>query len=106
MSTTDMKPKEPKEERLSFRVPEHIKHLIEEAACEEGLTLTGFAIATLTERARAIMHTQRVTRLTKRDQALLLEMLDDETLQPNEALRKAAERYNAEVIDLGDKEVS
>lgn len=78
--------------RIDFRLsPEH-KDLIERAASVLGQTVSDFATTTLLSRARQAVEESTLTRLSRRDNARFLEMLDDNS-PPNAALRKAAKRY-------------
>jgi uncharacterized protein (DUF1778 family) len=83
--------------RLNFRLTGELKKTIEDAAAELGQTVSDFAIATLVQTARKILHEQQVTRLSERDRRLFAEMLDDQTTKPNDALVKAAKRYKKQV---------
>lgn len=47
--------------------------------------------------ARSVLHEQGVTRLTDRDRKRFLELLDDQSTEPNVALVAAAKRYRKQV---------
>jgi uncharacterized protein (DUF1778 family) len=81
------------ETRLNFRLPAHLKALIEEAAAQLGQTVSNYAIAALVSNARMVLQQQSVTALTKKDRDVFLAMLDDAKTQPTKALKKAAARY-------------
>lgn len=83
--------------RINFRLNSDLKKTIEDAAAEMGQSVSDFAISTLVQTARKILHDQQVTRLSERDRQLFLAMLDDESSKPNEALAKAAKRYKKQV---------
>ena len=83
--------------RLNFRLASELKRTIEEAAAQTGQSISNFAISTLVQASRRILHEQQVTRLTERDRQLFVEMLDDESTMPNAALTKAAKRYKKDV---------
>jgi len=79
--------------RLNFRLPAEIKEVIEQAAAQTGQTVSDFAVTTLAQAARQVLHEQSVTRLSARDSKRFLAMLDDESTKPNKALVAAAKRY-------------
>ena len=83
--------------RLNFRLNSELKKTIEDAAAHTGQSVTDFAISTLVQASRQILHERQVTRLSERDRQLFVAMLDDESTQPNEALKKAAKRYKKQV---------
>ena len=83
--------------RLNFRLAGELKKTIEEAAAHMGQTVSDFAVSTLVRTARGILHDQQVTRLSERDRQLFVEMLDDPSTKPNQALVKAARRYRKQV---------
>ena len=78
--------------RLDYRVPPEVKDLIKQAAALCGLTETGFAVATLTDRARQVVQDQAVTKLSLRDWAKLNAMLQSDG-RPGTRLRAAGRRY-------------
>lgn len=83
--------------RLNFRLNSELKKTIADAAAHSGQTISDFAISTLVQASRRILHEQQVTRLSERDGQRFVEMLDDESTKPNEALVKAAKRYKRQV---------
>lgn len=83
--------------RLNFRLSSEQKKTIEDAAAETGRTVSDFAVSTLVDAARRILREQEATRLSDRDRQLFVEMLDNESTRPNEALVKAAKRYKKQV---------
>lgn len=80
--------------RLDFRLQSDHKALIERAARLHGQTVTQFAIAALLKAARESIQDASVTELSLRDRDIFLSMLDEQA-EPNEALKKAAERYRS-----------
>ena len=85
------------EARLNFRLAGELKKTIEEAAAQMGQTVSDFAVSTLVQTARRILHEQQVTRLSERDRQLFVEMLDDQSTKPSRALAQAANRYRKQV---------
>lgn len=83
--------------RINFRLSSDLKKTIEDAAAEMGQSVSDFAISTLAQTARKILHDQQVTRLSERDRQLFVALLDDEASKPNDALVKAARRYKKQV---------
>jgi uncharacterized protein (DUF1778 family) len=83
--------------RINFRLSSDLKKTIEDAAAEMGQSISDFAVSTLVQTARKILHDQQVTRLTERDRRLFMAMLDDESSKPSDALVKAAKRYKKQV---------
>ncbi len=77
--------------RLEFRLSREQKELIERAASALGQTVSDFATSILVVRAERALQEASETRLSHRDRDVFLAMLDD--AEPNEALRKAGERY-------------
>jgi uncharacterized protein (DUF1778 family) len=78
--------------RLNFQVSSEHKQLLERAASICGQTVSEFAISKLLPLAEETVAESERTRLTARDRDLFLNMLDS-TPEPNEALRRAADRY-------------
>jgi uncharacterized protein (DUF1778 family) len=79
--------------RLNFRLPRELKEVIEAAAAHRGQSVSEFAVSTLAQSARGVIQEHDVTVLSNRDRDLFLSLLDDVDAKPNEALKKAAERY-------------
>lgn len=83
--------------RINFRVNDDLKKTIEDAAAQMGQSITDFAVSTLVQAARRILHDRQVTELSERDRQAFAAMLDDDSSRPNEALVKAAKRYKKQV---------
>lgn len=83
--------------RINFRLSHELKQTIEDAAAEMGQSVSDFAVSTLVQTARKILHDQQVTRLSDRDRQRFLAILDGESSKPNDALVKAAKRYKKQV---------
>jgi len=79
--------------RLNFRLAPDLKAVIEEAAAILGQSVSDFAVSTLVQTARDVLHQQSVTELSNRDRDIFLAILDDPTAKPNRALAAAAKRY-------------
>ncbi len=83
--------------RINFRLSSELKQTIEDAAAETGQSVSDFAVSTLVQTARKILHDQQITRLSDRDRQHFLAMLDGGPCKPNDALMKAASRYKKQV---------
>jgi uncharacterized protein (DUF1778 family) len=78
--------------RLNFRLPVELKQTIEEAAARMGQSVSDFAVSTLVETARGVIEQENLTRLSKRDRAVFLSLLDDKDARPNQTLAAAARK--------------
>lgn len=85
------------EARINFRLSNELKQTIEDAAAEMGQSVTDFAVSTLVQTARKILHEQQVTRLSDRDRQHFASILESEASRPNEALISATKRYKKQV---------
>jgi uncharacterized protein (DUF1778 family) len=85
------------EARINFRLSHELKQTIEDAAAEMGQSVSDFAVSTLVETARKILHDQQVTRLSDRDRQHFVAILDGAASKPNDALVEAAKRYKKQV---------
>jgi uncharacterized protein (DUF1778 family) len=79
--------------RLNFRLPAHLKEVIEEAAASLGQSVSDFAVSTLVQQARSVIGQQHVTTLSNRDRDRFIALLDETDARPNAALVKAAKKY-------------
>ncbi len=79
--------------RLNFRLPSHLKAVINEAAATLGQSVSDFAVSTLVHTARAVVKERNVTELSNRDRDIFLATLDQADAKPNKALKNAAKRY-------------
>jgi uncharacterized protein (DUF1778 family) len=78
--------------QIAVPVSSQQSELLEQAAAQSGQSLHEFAASALVEKARQIVLNGGVRILSERDARRFLELLDSE-VQPNEALRSAAEQY-------------
>lgn len=90
MASTVTKPK--RQERLEVRVTSEAKELIEYAANLGGETVSAFATRALTQYAEETINSQHVVRLSAEDSLAFVQALFAEST-PNEALKRAAKRY-------------
>jgi uncharacterized protein (DUF1778 family) len=90
-------PKAKNDARINFRLSRELKQTIEDAAAQTGQSVSDFAVSTLVQTAKKILHDQQVTRLTDADRELFLKILDNDSSKPNHALVAAAKRYKKQV---------
>lgn len=83
--------------RLNFRLTSDLKQTIEEAAAELGQTVSDFAVSTLVQTARDVLHQRDVTVLSRRDWEIFASLIDNDSAKPNSALVAAARRYKKQV---------
>lgn len=83
--------------RLNVRLPSELKQTVEEAAAALGQSVSEFTVACTVREARAILDAARSTALSDRDRDLFLAALDDTSLKPNEALKRAARHYKKQL---------
>lgn len=91
----------PAEARLSLRIDPELKELIEQAAMHTGQTVSSYAISTLVRDARRVLAEQHTTYLSERDQATLLDLMENPP-PPNEALIQAM-RHHREFVRSFDR---
>jgi len=84
--------------RLEFRVDPDAKGLIQQAAAFLGTSLTDFAAATLTDRAREIVEGHTIIRLANRDRDAFLAALDAPP-EPSDALKRAFDQHRHDVTE-------
>ncbi len=85
-------------ERLEARVTAEQKALFERAADLSGRSLTDFVVTAVQEAANAEIERQKVTRLSREESIAFVEAILNPP-EPNEALRRAHERYLAATAD-------
>ncbi len=78
---------------LQIKLSAPMKAIIEKAATQRGQTVADFAASALVDTARRIVDQESVTVLSRRDRDLFLALINDDTAEPNEALKKAASEY-------------
>jgi uncharacterized protein (DUF1778 family) len=83
---------EKKSGRLSMRVDEATKAILEQAASLEGLSVTSFVLRQATLGARSVISEHDRLVLSDRDRDTFVALLDNPPA-PTEALRRAARRH-------------
>lgn len=79
--------------RITARLPQAHVGVLEEAAALVGVTVNQFVVQAATEKAHTIIETCTRIDVSRRDAALIANLLDAPPA-PNAALRKAAQRYD------------
>jgi uncharacterized protein (DUF1778 family) len=82
--------------RITARVSQAIQEKLQEAADLTGATLNQFIVQAALERAEQLIEREATISLTRKDAAMLLEMLQKPS-PPNSVLARASERYKNEV---------
>lgn len=88
--------------RLDFRLTLDAKAAIERAAAVRGQSVPDFAVSTLFDKAKRVLEEEVTRTFSNRDRDIFLQMLDDTSRKPNQALRKAASRYKSSVSGRRD----
>jgi uncharacterized protein (DUF1778 family) len=78
--------------RITARAPQPVVDDLEEAAALVGITVNQFIVQAAAEKARTIIDAFTRISLSRRDAAFIANLLDAPPA-PNEALRRAAQRY-------------
>jgi uncharacterized protein (DUF1778 family) len=84
--------------RISARVSAAVQEKIQDAADIMGATLNQFLIQASLERADQVIERERLITLSKRDAAMLSDLLD-KPLAPNKALTKALQLYKTKIAN-------
>lgn len=92
----DMATKTEERGRITARAPQPVVDELEEAAALVGITVNQFIVQASTEKARTIIDAFTRVNLSRRDATFIANLLDDPPA-PNEALQRAARRYEQEV---------
>jgi uncharacterized protein (DUF1778 family) len=79
--------------RLNVRLPAELKTMIETAAAQLGQSVSDYAVSTLVQNARNVLHQHTVTVLSNHDRDIFVALLDNMDAKPNKALLEAAKRY-------------
>lgn len=78
--------------RITARAPQVVVDELEEAAALVGVTVNQFVVQAAAEKARTVIDAFTRIDLSRRDATFIANLLDDPPA-PNEALRRAAQRY-------------
>lgn len=82
----------PKQDRIGARVPREVYETLCRAAELSGSTVNQFLVQAALKEAQAVIERERVMRLSARDWACLLDLMDNPP-EANPALRSALQRY-------------
>lgn len=96
----DMATKTEERGRITARAPQPVVDELEEAAALVGITVNQFIVQASSEKARTIIDAFTRVNLSRRDAAFIANLLDDPPA-PNEALQRAARRYE-KVVESED----
>lgn len=82
--------------RITARAPRPVVDELEEAASLIGVTVNQFVVQAASEKARAIIDSATRVELSRRDAAVIADLLDNPPA-PNAALMRAAKRHKKAV---------
>jgi uncharacterized protein (DUF1778 family) len=83
----------PKQDRIGARVPHEVYETLCRAAELTGSTVNQFLVQAALKEAQAVIERENQLRLTTRDWACLLDLMDNPP-EPNAALRSALQTYH------------
>lgn len=84
--------------RITARVPLAVQEKLQAAADLVGSTLNQFVVQSALEKAEQIIDRETMIGLTRRDAAMLIDLLENPP-KPNAALKRALERYKGRIKD-------
>jgi uncharacterized protein (DUF1778 family) len=82
--------------RITARVPLAVQEKLQEAADLVGATVNQFVVQSALEKAEQIIDRETMIGVTRRDAAMLIELLENPP-KPNPALKRALERYKGRI---------
>lgn len=82
--------------RITARVPLAVQEKLQEAADLVGATVNQFVVQSALEKAEQIIDRETMIGLTRRDAAMLIDLLENPP-KPNAALKRALERYKGKI---------
>ena len=78
--------------RITARVPLALQEKLQAAADLSGATLNQFVVQSALEKAKQILDHETIIAFSREDAAMMIDLLDNPP-QPNDALKRARERY-------------
>lgn len=81
-----------KDDRVTARIPKHIKNTLEQAASITGATLNQFIVQAALKEAQQILESERVINLSEKDAEIVFSLLENPPA-PNENLKKAVDKH-------------
>lgn len=90
--------------RITARAPQLVVDELEEAAALVGVTVNQFIVQAATEKARTIIVSYTRIELSRRDAVFIANLLENPPA-PNEALKRAVQRYK-KAVKNGDSDSS
>jgi uncharacterized protein (DUF1778 family) len=100
METAKVRKNEPADERITFRLPQSSRTIIERAAAIYGLSVKQFILKAAVERANEVLRSMETVRLSSRDAQAFLDALAISP-EPNERLIDAVQAHS-QLIDSKD----
>jgi uncharacterized protein (DUF1778 family) len=86
-----------RDERLDVRLPSDLKRQLEQAAALLGQSVSAFVLGLVVPKAQQIIQEASIVELSDRDSRRFFAALDDDRAEPNDAMRRAADRYKTSV---------
>jgi uncharacterized protein (DUF1778 family) len=78
--------------RITSRIPQSIKEILEQAAVISGSTLNQFVVQAALKEAQAILRTQKIINLSQADADRIFSLLENPP-EPNERLKVAVQKH-------------
>ena len=97
MGTTQVRKREPADERITARLPHSTRSIIERAAAIYGASINQFIVQAAVERANEVLQSMETVRLSSRDAQLFMDTLANPP-EPNKKLLDAA-RVHDRLVD-------
>jgi len=83
----------PKSERVTARISEDVKQILQQAATLSGATLNQFLVQAALEKAQRMIEQENIIRLTQQDSVWFCQLLDSSVPQITPKLKRAIQRY-------------
>ena len=91
----------PADQRVTARVPEHVRAVLVQAAGLSGATLNQFMVQAAFEKAQRVIEQERIIRLSAEDATCFFDALENPP-KTNEKLKQAFDRYKASELYATD----
>lgn len=83
----------PKSERVTARISEDVKQILQQAAALSGATLNQFLVQAALEKAQRMIEQENIIRLTQQDSVWFCQLLDSPVPPITPKLKRAIQRY-------------
>ena len=93
MGATQVRKREPADERITARLPHSTRSIIERAAAIYGASINQFIVQAAVERANEVLQSMEIVRLSSRDAQLFMDTLANPP-EPNKKLLDAVCVHN------------